>query len=111
MTEDGGAPMTEDLTPTEADRLMLLDRIAARIPWLDLDQQSIEWMTLEDSHQALIINGGGFDGGNGAFLVNAGEDVHAVGSLAPLAALVGCVVIQPDGTRYVARVEPDPLAE
>ena len=38
--------MTEDLNPAEADRLMLLDRIAERIPWLDLDQQSIEWTSL-----------------------------------------------------------------
>jgi hypothetical protein len=32
-----------------------------------------------------------------------------VGSLEPVASLVGCVVIRPDGSRYVARVQPDPL--
>ncbi len=104
--------MTEDLNPTEADRLMLLDRIAARIPWLDLDQQSIEWMTLEDGHEALVVNGGGMDGGDGTFFANCGEDVHAVGSLAPLIpGHVGCVVIRPDGSPVLARAVHDPLAE
>jgi hypothetical protein len=42
--------------------------------------------TLRDGHQALLINGGGFDGGDGAYFANAGQDVHAVGSLAPFAA-------------------------
>jgi hypothetical protein len=37
--------------------------------------------------------------------------VHAVGSFAPLIpGSVGCVVIRPDGSRYLARVEADPLA-
>jgi hypothetical protein len=62
------------------DRLELLDRIAERVPELDLDQQSIEWTTLDDGHEALLVNGGGFDGGSGAFLVNHGDDVHAVGT-------------------------------
>jgi hypothetical protein len=30
----------------DADRLELLDRIAERIPELDLDRQSVEWITL-----------------------------------------------------------------
>ena len=47
----------------DADRLELLDRIAARIPDLDLDRQQIEWMTLDDGHEALLVNGGGIDGG------------------------------------------------
>jgi len=38
------------------------------------------------------------------------EDVHVVGSLAPHAPAVGCIVIGPDGTRVLARVERDPLA-
>ncbi len=41
--------MTRDnLTPADADRLELLDRIAERLPELDLKQRSIEWATLDD---------------------------------------------------------------
>jgi hypothetical protein len=96
----------------DADRLELLDRIADRVPELDLVQQEIEWMTLEDGHEALLVNGGGLDGGSGAYFANAGEDVHAVGSLAPIVeGYVGYIVIRPDGSRYVARALRDPLAE
>ena len=81
------------------------------MPELDLDQQTVEWMTLDDGHEALLVNGGGMDGGEGTFLVNAGEDMHAVGSLAPIIeGHVGCIVIRPDGSRYLARVMRDPLA-
>jgi hypothetical protein len=69
---------------SDADRLELLDRIAERIPELGLERQSIEWTTLDDDAEALIVNGGGFDGGDGAFLTNHGDDVHAVGTLDPL---------------------------
>ncbi len=72
------------MTDRDADRLELLDRIGDRVPELDLDQNEIEWTTLDDGHEALLVNGGGIDGGNGAFFANAGEDLHAVGSLAPL---------------------------
>jgi hypothetical protein len=48
------------------DRLTLLDRLAERLPWLDLDQQSIEWTTLDDDHDALLVTGGGIDGGHKA---------------------------------------------
>lgn len=100
------------MNETDADRLELLDRIAARIPDLDLDQQKVDWMTLDDGAEALLVNGGGLDGGDGAYFANAGEDVHAVGSLAPIVdGCLGCIVIQPDGSRYVARAVPDPLAE
>jgi hypothetical protein len=59
----------------------------------------------------LIVNGGGFDGGSGTFFANAGDDVHAVGKLDPLVpGHVGCIVIRPDGSRYLARAVPDPLA-
>ena len=96
----------------DADRLELLDRIANRIPELDLEQQSVEWMTLDDGAEALLVNGGGIDGGAGAYFANAGDDVHAVGSLAPITdGYVGLIVIKPDGSRYVARAVPDPLAE
>jgi hypothetical protein len=102
----------EDLSPAEADRLQLLDRIADRIPWLDLDQESIEWTTLDDGHEALVVNGGGFDGGDGSFLVNAGNDVHAVGSLAPIIdGYIGCMVIRPDGSRQLVHAVLDPLAQ
>jgi hypothetical protein len=38
--------------------------------------------------------------------------VHAVGSLAPIVdGYVGCIVIRPDGSRVLAHVEGDPLAE
>jgi hypothetical protein len=62
--------------------------------------------------QALVVNGGGFDGGTGAYIANAGDDVHAVGSLAPIRdGWIGCIVIAPDGSRYVGRAVPDPLAQ
>ena len=61
--------------------------------------------------EALLVNGGGVDGGDGVYFANAGEDVHAVGSLQPLAPAVGCMVIRPDGSRVLARAVPDPLAE
>jgi hypothetical protein len=97
---------------SDADRLELLDRIKARLPELELDQQSIEWTTLDDGHEALLVNGGGIDGGDGAYFANAGDDVHAVGKLDPLVPrCIGCIVIRPDGSRYLARAVPDPLAE
>jgi hypothetical protein len=96
---------------TDADRLELLDRLADRVPELDLDQNEVEWMTLDDGHEALLINGGGLDGSAGAYFANAGEDVHVVGSVAPLIpGQVGCIVIRPDGSRHLARAVPDPLA-
>jgi hypothetical protein len=48
-----------DMDPTDADRLKPLDRIAERISELDLDQHEIEWTTLPDGHQALLVDGGG----------------------------------------------------
>lgn len=96
----------------DADRLELLDRIADRIPELDLDQCEVEWRTLPDGHEALLVDGGGLDGGKGAYFANCGEDVHAVGTLAPIVeGHIGCIVIKPDGSRYVARAVPDPLAK
>ncbi len=96
----------------DADRLELLDRVAARIPELDLDKQQVEWRTLDDGSEALLVNGSGIDGGAGAYFAIAGDDVHAVGSLAPIVdGYIGCIVIKPDGSRYVARAVPDPLAE
>jgi hypothetical protein len=82
---------------TDADRLELLDRIKARLPELDLAQQSVEWTTLPDGGEVLLVDG---------------DDLHAYGSLDPIVpGHVGCVVIEPDGTRRLARAVPDPLAE
>jgi hypothetical protein len=83
----------------DSDRLALLDRLDERVPELDLDQNEIEWRTLDDGAEALIV-----------YFANAGEDVHAVGSLDPLIpGAIGCIVIRPDGGRYLARAVPDPL--
>jgi hypothetical protein len=99
------------MNETDADRLELLDRLADRVPELDVEQQSIEWTTLDDGHQALLVNGGGIDGGQGAFFVNCDDDVHAVGMLDPLVTgHVGCILIRPDKTRVLARAVRDPLA-
>ena len=84
---------------TIADRFELLDRIKDRLPDLDLDEHSVEWMTLDDGHEALLVDGGGIDGGRGAYFANAGEDLHAVGSLAPFLPILGLVEFKPDGTR------------
>jgi hypothetical protein len=95
-----------------ADRLELLDRIADRVPELDVEEQSVEWTTLDDGHEALLVNGGGIDGGDGAYFANHGDDVHAVGTLTPIVpGHVGCIVIRPDGSRVLARAVPDPLAQ
>ncbi len=95
----------------DADRLELLDRIAERVPELDLAQRSVEWDELPDGAQGLLVDGGGVDGGNGMTVANCGDDVHAIGSLAPLVDAIGCIVIKPDGSRRLARVVPDPLAQ
>jgi hypothetical protein len=51
------------------------------------------------------------DGGRGIYFANAGEGVHAVGTLAPIIpGYIGCIVIRPDKTPVVARAVPDPLA-
>jgi hypothetical protein len=100
------------MNETDADRLELLDRIKARIPNLDLDAQSIDWTRLDDGQEALLVNGGGIDGGDGCYFANAGEDVHAVGSLHPLVpGHIGCIVTKPDGCRYVACAVRDPLTQ
>ena len=45
----------------------------------------------------------------GAYFTNYREDVHVVGMMAPLIpGAIGCVVIRPDGSRYLARVMPGP---
>jgi hypothetical protein len=102
--------MLSDVDRVDAERLELLDRIAKRVTELDLDQDLVEWITLDDGHQALLVNGSGIDGGDGAHFANDGDGLHAVGSLDPIVpGHVGCIVIHPDGSRYVARAVPDPL--
>ncbi len=97
------------MTPTAFEPL---DRIADRIPELDLDQHEIGWTTADDGHEALLVDGGGIDGGTGTYFANCGDEVHAVGSLAPLVAgAIGVVVIRADGSRVLARAVPDPLAQ
>ena len=96
----------------DADRLRLLDRLRDRVPELDLDRERIEWTTLDDGAEALLVNGGGIDGGGGAFFANHGDDVHAYGSVAPLVpGKVGCIAIKPDGSRQLVAAVPDPLAQ
>ena len=75
-------------------------------------RNEIEWKTLADGHEALLVNGGGLAGGDGAFFANCTEDVDAVGSLAPIIeGHIGCIVIRPDGSRRLARVVPGPGAQ
>jgi hypothetical protein len=91
---------------SDADRLELLDRIADRVPEVDLDEHEVEWRTLPDGHEALHI------GDRGDYFANCGEDLQAYGSLDPLIpGYIGCIVIRPDGTRVLARAVRDPLAE
>jgi hypothetical protein len=66
----------EDPNPADTDRLTLLDRLAERVPELDLDRHAVEWTELPDGAQALLVDGSGFDGGSGMFFANAGVDVH-----------------------------------
>jgi len=97
---------------TDADRLLLLDRLAKRMPDLDLGLHEIGWTKLEDGNEALVVDGGGFDGGTGYFIANGGDDLHVVGPTAPLVpGKIGCVLIHGDGTRELAKLIPDPLAD
>lgn len=94
---------------TDDDRLLLLDRIASRLPNINLDDHEIAWHQLPDGASALLVDGGGLDGGEGMYLANAGEDVHVVGPI-PAIKSIGAIVVRPDGTRVLAQVTPDPLA-
>ena len=67
---------------------------------------------MPDGAEGLFADGGGVDGGNGWTFANAGADVHAIGTLAPIVnGYIGCIVIRPDGSRELARTVPDPLAQ
>jgi hypothetical protein len=66
----------------------------------------------DDGSQALLIDGGGLDGGNGFTIASHSDDLHAIGSTAPLfPGFISCVVIPPDGSRRMAGVMPHPLAK
>jgi hypothetical protein len=104
--------MSSDLDERDADRLKLLDRLAARVPELDFDRERVEWRELPDGVKALRVNGGGIDGGQGAYFANCSDDVHAIGLLDQLVpGHVGCIVIRSDGSRVLARAVRDPLVE
>lgn len=105
--------MSSDQARIDAQRLALLDRIAERMPDLNLDQHSVEWTEMpDDGSQALLVAGGGIDGHNGFTIASHGDDLHVVGPTAPIIpGYVACVVIRPDGSRQLARVMPDPLAQ
>jgi hypothetical protein len=58
------------------------------------------------------------DGWGGGYFVNYRDDLHAYGSLEPIAPYVACMVIRPDGSRVLARgwnacrnYRADPAAE
>jgi hypothetical protein len=85
--------------PRVAPAPAVVDRLVPG-PELDLNWQSIEWTTVDDRSRALLVSGGGIDRGNGTFFANAGDNLHAVGSRAPvIEGYVGCIVIRPDGSR------------
>ncbi len=83
----------------DADRLALLDRLGDRVPELNLDQHEVGLTTLPEGGEALLVDGGGIEGGNGIYFANYGDDVLAVGSLAPAFPVDGCIVIRPDKSR------------
>jgi hypothetical protein len=101
-----------NMNEADAERLELLDRIAERVPELDLDQNEIEWTTLDDGHERCSSTAAGSTVATAPTFANHGEDVHVVGSLDPIVpGHVGCIVIRPDGSRVLARAVPDPLAQ
>lgn len=111
MAKITGGDTSTKIDETDADRLLLLDRIADRVPGLDLDRHRIEWLTLEDGHEALLLDGGGMDGGDGFFIANDGGDLNVIGPTAPLLpGGIGCIVVDADGGRRLARLIRDPLA-
>jgi hypothetical protein len=105
VTADATAGIVITMNKRDAERLELLDRIAARVPEIDLEQHEVKWTTLPDGHEALMMDGAA------GYFANHGDDLHAIGSLAPVVeGTLGCFVIKPDGSRYLAYTMPDPLA-
>jgi hypothetical protein len=100
------------LDETDGERLELLDRIAARMPDIDLDKYEVAWTKMpDDGSEALVVEGGGIDGGNGFIVITRGDELHVVGPMAPLIpGAIGCVVIDADGGRRLGGLVRDPLA-
>jgi hypothetical protein len=67
----------------EQSGLELLDRLAESRSRAR-PRAAFSRTTLDDGSEALLVDGGGIDGGTGGYFANAGEDVHAVGSLDPI---------------------------
>ena len=44
------------------------------------NRTEIEWMTLDDGHEALLVNGGGIDGGDGTYFAIAARTCTRSGS-------------------------------
>ena len=70
--------MTE-MNVRDTDRLELVLSIGSpsASPASYLDQHEVRWQALDDGHEALLVDGGGIDGGDGVYFANAGDDVHA----------------------------------
>jgi transposase len=77
---------------------------------LDLARERVEWRTLLDSGEALFVNLDAATGdGDGAYFACHNDDLHAVGSLAPLIeGAIGLIAIKPDHTRQL-RPRPTPI--
>jgi hypothetical protein len=74
---------------------------------IGLEQHEIEWTTLPDGGEALLI-----DGWSGGYFANHGDDLQAYGSLDPIVpGYIGCIEISPDGSRRLVHAVPDPLAK
>ncbi len=57
----------------------------------------------------MLVDGGRIDGGDGASIANAGDDLHSRWQPRAAGADRRVRVITPDGRRHLARVERDPL--
>jgi hypothetical protein len=53
------------------------------MPEIDLDRQTVEWTTLDDGSEALLVNGGGIDGGNARAIQEEHRTHHGCGRLLP----------------------------
>lgn len=101
---------TPKTTETDEDRLRLLDRIAERLPEVNLDDHEVAWITMPDGAPALVVDRGGIEGDHGITFANYGDDVHAIGPI-PSAGAIGSMLIRPDGSRVLDRLVPDPAAK
>ena len=95
------------------EAVVLLQPRARPLCQLDLDRERVEWRTLPDGGEALFVNLDAATGdGDGAYFACHNDELHAVGSLAPLIeGAIGLIAIKPDHTRQLVHVQPDPLAQ